>query len=653
MKRIIFVIAVFFFFNNAFAVDNTITQDSIHAYLSTLRQIMQSPEWGASDSANYRRFNILLEHLLDEKLDEVVTNLENELLEQPKIFSRDTSDIPKNIKIPGSISDDFIQHGLDSIQQLITERIPVDSIKVPDEAYAGMYAKLDFVWSGEYVNMAQNELIDMPDSIRTDLLNDTLNHQISLPHGTDSAMFALLDSIRSQYNNELILAYRDSVSVNYREKYIDSKIIEKQQPFIDSVNHVNQLALIKFNQSEIDSLNNWAWHNLKPVLERVKREPNKVFIYNMKNDSSELLMQYDEDWFKWFYLKNMQNDSIGIKIVNIDRDKIKIYIDESINLSRLVRKKRADITHLIPEQELSLKLHQPVHRKIYESPWKFGGRAYAGFTQTYINSYWAKGGNTSASALSTFKYYANYSMKKVKWENSIDSKLGLVYYLPDEEESTSDGARNYHKNSDNIDINSKLGISAFKNWYYSTEFVFKTQFFRGYKNKEATEPQSSFFAPAYLNFSIGLDYKPNKKLSLMLSPLTLKTTFVKEHDLIDETRYGLNEGETSKISMGISGTFKHKRELIEDVNVETDNTLFINLSKNNEGERQWNKFPDLDSETTFDFKVNQFISTQLNFHFIYDKDIVSSWTVDGEEQTGTKLQVKEFVTLGLTYKFLR
>lgn len=653
MKGIIFVIAVFFSLNYSFALSDTIkSQDSTQIYLSTLRQILESPEWVASDSANYRRFNILLEHLMDEKLEEVVQNLESESINPPQLFSRDTSDVPTNILIPGSLSEDFIDHGLDSIEAMITERMPIDSIEVPDDAYAGMYAKLDLVWAGEYIELAKDTLIEMPDTIRTTLLTDTTNQQhISLPPSIDSAKISLLDSIRSQYNNELILAYRDSVLVNYRIKYIESKIEEKQQAFLDSVRVHNQLALIKYNEQEIDSLNNWAWNNLQPILEKVKREPNKILIYNMKNDSSELELQYDDDWYKWFYLKNMQNDSIGLKIVNVDRDKIKIYIDESVNLSRIVQKTRADVSHLIPDQQLSFQLHKPIHRDIIKNPWSFGGRAYAGFTQTYINSYWAKGGSTSASALSTFKYYANFSLEKVKWENSVDSKLGLVYYLPDEEEAETENTRNYHKNSDNIDLNSKLGISAFKNWYYSTEFVFKTQFFRGFKNKEATDPRSSFFAPAYLNFSVGLDYKPSKQLSVMLSPFTLKTTFVKKHELIDETRYGLVEGETRKTSMGISGTFKHKRKIIEDVNIDTDNRIFINLSKNIDGESQWNKFPDLDSETTIDFKVNQFISTQVNFHFIYDKDIVSKWDVEGEEETGTKLQIKEFVTLGLTYKF--
>ncbi len=653
MKRIIFVIAVVFISKLTFAESDSIkTPDSTHVYLSTLRQIVESPEWVPSDSANYRRFNILLEHLLDEKLEDVVQNLEAESTYQPALFSRDTSDVPDNIIIPGSLSDDFVEHGLDSIESLITSRIPIDSIVVPDEAYAGMYAKLDFVWAGEYVELAKDSLIEMPDTIRTSLLNDSLSQlDVALPQNMDSAKVAVLDSIRTQYNNELIKVYRDSVLVNYRINYIESKIKEKQQAFLDSVREVNQQALIEFNQQEIDSLNNWAWNNLQPVLEKVKREPNMITIYNMRNDSSVLALQYDESWYEWFYIKNMQNDSIGLKIINVDRDKLKIYVDESVNLSKIVQKTRADVTHLIPEQQLSFELHKPIYLEIVTNPWSFGGKAYAGFTQTYINDYWAKGGSTSASALATFKYYVNYLREKVKWENSADSKLGLVYYLPDEEEAESENTRNYHKNSDNIDLNSKLGISAFKNWYYSTEFVFKTQLFRGYKNKEATEPQSSFFAPAYLNFSIGLDYKPNKQLSLMLSPFTLKTTYVKEHELIDETRYGLVEGDTKKTRMGISGTFKHKREIFEDVNIDTDNRVFINLSKNKDGESQWDKFPDLDSETTIDFKVNQFISTQINFHFIYDKDIVSKWTVDGEEQTGTKLQVKEFVTLGLTYKF--
>ena len=652
MKKLLFFILGLTFINAAWADETSNPQDSTKTYLHALRQLMESSDWYPSDSVYYRRFNILLGHLLDEELDNVVDSLTAAVNNKPIFFERDTSDIPNNVVIPGKLSQEFVNERLLQTEEKMKADYPMDSIDVPDQAYAGMYAKLDLVWSGEIESLFLDSLVNIPDTLRLSIKSDTSSMHLPVRNRIDSADFALLDSIRTQYNNELIKNYRDSVTVNYRLNFVNQKINEAKSALLDSVKMVNDRAIIEYNNHEVSQLNEWVWHNLNPVLERVKREPNQFTVYNYKNDSLELALRYDENWFKWFYLKNTQNDSIGIKIVNVDKDKIKIYVDESINLSRLVQKKRVDISNLKPETELLFELHKPVNQKIIENPWKLGGKAYAGFTQTYINSYWAKGGNTSASTLSTFNYYANFVKPKVKWENSADLKLGLVYYLPEDDVEQSEDSRNYHKNSDNIDLRSKLGISAFKNWYYSTAFEFKTQFFKGYKNKDATDPTSAFFAPAYLNFSIGLDYKPNKNLSVVLSPITLKTTIVKETDLIDETKYGLVEGETTKYRMGISGKVEHKRKLIEDVNIDTDNSIFINLSKNSDGEAMWYKFPDLDSETTIDFKVNQFISTQLNFHFIYDKDITSTWTDENDvEQKGTKLQVKEFITLGLTYKF--
>ena len=64
--------------------------------------------------------------------------------------------------------------------------------------------------------------------------------------------------------------------------------------------------------------------------------------------------------------------------------------------------------------------------------------------------------------------------------------------------------------------------------------------------------------------------------------------------------------------------------------------------------------PDFDSETSIDFKVNQFITTQVNFHLVYDKDVEATWTKNENgvevEKKGPRLQVKEFFTLGISYK---
>ncbi|HPR62388.1 MAG TPA: hypothetical protein PLF35_15635, partial [Prolixibacteraceae bacterium] len=99
------------------------------------------------------------------------------------------------------------------------------------------------------------------------------------------------------------------------------------------------------------------------------------------------------------------------------------------------------------------------------------------------------------------------------------------------------------------------------------------------------------------------------------------------------------------------GRLDFSKKIYERIHLKTKNNIFFNYGFK-DGEWQLIKLPDFDSETSIDFKVNRYITTQLNLHFIYDKELTSKWTDDNNvEQTGTRLQFKEFMTLGISYRF--
>src|SRR3546814_4615805 len=52
---------------------------------------------------------------------------------------------------------------------------------------------------------------------------------------------------------------------------------------------------------------------------------------------------------------------------------------------------------------------------------------------------------------------------------------------------------------------------------------------------------SNFLAPAYVTTSLGLDYKPSKAFSLLLSPLAGKITLVLDQELADQGRFGVEK----------------------------------------------------------------------------------------------------------------
>ena len=82
--------------------------------------------------------------------------------------------------------------------------------------------------------------------------------------------------------------------------------------------------------------------------------------------------------------------------------------------------------------------------------------------------------------------------------------------------------------------------------------------------------------------------------------------------------------------------------------IETKYKMFINYKD------PLTKF-DLNWENNFKMQLNSYIDMRLMFHFIYDDDVkFPVYNADGEK-TGDKpkLQVKEFFTIGFSYKINR
>src|SRR5690606_27903919 len=125
---------------------------------------------------------------------------------------------------------------------------------------------------------------------------------------------------------------------------------------------------------------------------------------------------------------------------------------------------------------------------------------------------------------------------------------------------------------------SRLGISAFKKWFYSTELNFETQFFNGYRYPKKTypEPISAFLSPARTFFKIGLDYKTNNDFSLMLSPFTAKNVYVSDTVKIDQTKFGVDADKKGMWEPGLNTDLFFRRKLSPQLTYETKYKMFIN-----------------------------------------------------------------------------
>ena len=264
--------------------------------------------------------------------------------------------------------------------------------------------------------------------------------------------------------------------------------------------------------------------------------------------------------------------------------------------------------------------------------WRFYGKSNLQLAQRQI-TYWDKGGVSSYTILGIFSYDAIYQKNKLKWENDVEMKLGMM-------QSDEKGAE---KSDDNFTFSSKFGYKAVSSWYYTFNLDLKTQFIN--KNKKDVDA-FSFLSPADLKLAMGMEYKKKSSFSLLISPLTANFTFVLDSSVVSPLNFGISKNEKMKSELGgyLKGTVKKK--FSEDYLWTSRLYIFSNY----EG------FPDntdVDWENILELKVNHLISARISCHLKYDYDLTF---VVGEDAEGnaikkTRWQFKELLSLGFVYAF--
>ncbi len=262
--------------------------------------------------------------------------------------------------------------------------------------------------------------------------------------------------------------------------------------------------------------------------------------------------------------------------------------------------------------------------------WKNGGVFTVNFSQVSLTN-WVAGGKSSASGIFMVNTFANYKKDKLSWDNTLD----LCYGFLKEKE------KDLVKSDDKIDFSSKLGIAASDKWNYSGLVNFKSQFAPGYNYPDTDNPISRFLAPGYLNLALGMDYKTDN-ISVFLSSLTGKFTFVSDNVLSDAGAFGVDPGKKIRSEMGAFAKFEGKTTLVENVDLQTKLDLFSNYIHNPQN-------IDVDWKTQINMKINEFLSANIVMQLIYDDDIK---ILDAETgKSAPRVQFMEMFGVGLSFKF--
>ncbi len=256
--------------------------------------------------------------------------------------------------------------------------------------------------------------------------------------------------------------------------------------------------------------------------------------------------------------------------------------------------------------------------------WKYTANTAINISQTSFSN-WALGGQGSVGGVAVLNLGANFAKGKHTWNNSFVGQFGLQKI---EDDITK-------KSIDMFDINSTYGYKISEKWAASAFLGVKSQFAKGYAYGEnnAKTKISNLFAPGYVTTALGFDYKPNAWASVLLAPVTGKSTFVLDNELSDMGAFGVDAGDKYRFELGAMVNAKMQKDIMKNINLSTQLNLFTPYSKT---------FGNIDVtwDLTLGMKVNKYISATVSTSLVYDDDI------------STDIQFKEVIGVGFAYNFM-
>lgn len=261
--------------------------------------------------------------------------------------------------------------------------------------------------------------------------------------------------------------------------------------------------------------------------------------------------------------------------------------------------------------------------------WKKGGLMSFNLAQGSLSNWAAGGDNFSLAVNGYFNYFFYFKQRRQYWDNNLDVNLGFI-------QTTSQGGR---KNDDRVDFLSKYGykMDSVGKWYISGLFNFRSQLFDGFTySNNVGELSSSFLSPAYMILSAGFDYKPTERLSVFLSPLTSRSTFVTKKSLADKGAYGIPPGSYMLNQIGAFVTINYNNATIaKNVSYKGRLDLFSDYGHHPQN-------VDIFMTNLVSFKINKYLSATYGLDLIYDDDI----RLFGPVNQSPGLQLKSLIGIG-------
>lgn len=256
------------------------------------------------------------------------------------------------------------------------------------------------------------------------------------------------------------------------------------------------------------------------------------------------------------------------------------------------------------------------------------------FSQAYVSKNWYQGGNNYLALLFNFFWDVQLNPTYHKdqiFQSTFSYKLGVNSI-----EQNAVG-RKYSLSEDLLQYNVKYGFKAFKNWFYTLTGQFKTQFFKNYKTNTDIRT-ASLLSPADLNLGVGMTYsRQNKKktfnIAASIAPFSYNLKICLD-ERIDHGQFNIKPGKKTHSEYGSSGEVNMTWQPASNVSMRTRFFAFTDYS-----------YFQGNVETTWDFKLNKYLSTQIYANLRYDSNS------DFDLSRWHHWMLKEILSFGLSYSF--
>lgn len=277
--------------------------------------------------------------------------------------------------------------------------------------------------------------------------------------------------------------------------------------------------------------------------------------------------------------------------------------------------------------------------------WNTGGDAILSLSQISFTN-WSAGGENSVSGIGNLRAYANRRKGKNTWDNDLTIVYGLL----------SQGG-DIRKTDDRLDLVSHFNRFIRNEWYYSLMVHFKTQIRPGYDYPNDSVIISNFMAPGYLLTTMGVEFRPGKKLKLTIAPLSGKITIVADQNLANKGAFGVIKGtldevgeffetlgKNFKYEFGAFAKFGYSGRLTDNLRLNSKVDLFTGYNKS---------FGNIDVDWQMEARIRltEVISMNILTHLIYDDDVKTRISDSGEVLEGARVQFKEMIGFGFSFIF--